>query len=257
MLSANQQDKLFRDIYSRKVTPRKLPENLYLDIAKDLQKGLFKGYSDTIKIEIKAALTQGPAFELLKALANNIFFFSAAKVFQQTTEMSALIVDPVTGIIRSFSEFKKLSEPVYQRYNEAWQRTEFDTTVVQAQTASQWGRIQDDKDALPMLRYHKNTKRHAKWDGITLPVDDPFWNAHLPPNGFNCACRVSQQEKGDFPKSSLKGVELNDDPLFSNNPAKIEQIFKERGDGKHPYFVVAKGDEAFKNRNFGLPLPKK
>ena len=31
---------------------------------------------------------------------------------------------------------------------------------------------------------------HAMLDGMIFPVDDPFWRANLPPNGFNCRCNV-------------------------------------------------------------------
>ncbi|PIQ25407.1 phage head protein [bacterium (Candidatus Blackallbacteria) CG13_big_fil_rev_8_21_14_2_50_49_14] len=33
-------------------------------------------------------------------------------------------------------------------------------------------------------------KQHQAWDGLVLPADDPFWNAHYPPNGWGCQCRV-------------------------------------------------------------------
>lgn len=32
---------------------------------------------------------------------------------------------------------------------------------------------------------------HVKWSGLTLRHDDPWWQAHYPPNGFGCRCRVT------------------------------------------------------------------
>jgi hypothetical protein len=32
---------------------------------------------------------------------------------------------------------------------------------------------------------------HLAWDGLTLRADDPWWDAHYPPNGWRCGCRVS------------------------------------------------------------------
>lgn len=31
---------------------------------------------------------------------------------------------------------------------------------------------------------------HVAWNGLTLPADDPWWNAHYPPNGWGCQCYV-------------------------------------------------------------------
>ncbi len=31
---------------------------------------------------------------------------------------------------------------------------------------------------------------HQSWDGLTLPVDHPFWTTHSAPNGWGCKCRI-------------------------------------------------------------------
>lgn len=250
MLSEKEKNKLLRDVYSGKVTARKLPENLYIDIALTLQKGLFKGYNDNIKVEIRAILTQGPEFELLQALTLNIYRFSAAKTFQWVKEMQTFIVDD-QGQKKSFSQFRKDVDPYYTIQNEQWTRTEFDTSFQQAQSASQWQEIQKDKETLPNLRYEtagdeRVRPEHAGWSGITRPVDDPFWDSHMPPNGFLCRCIVSQVG-GSARVSSLKGVKPNTDKQFTGNPAKTEVVFKEKGVGAHPYFVVGAIWQAFKN----------
>lgn len=42
---------------------------------------------------------------------------------------------------------------------------------------------------------------HLSWNGLVLKHDDPFWQAHFPPNGWGCRCRVTavraDQYKGD------------------------------------------------------------
>lgn len=33
-------------------------------------------------------------------------------------------------------------------------------------------------------------KQHLGWNGLILPPDHPFWEAHYPPNGWGCSCYV-------------------------------------------------------------------
>lgn len=32
--------------------------------------------------------------------------------------------------------------------------------------------------------------QHLAWDGLVLPADHEFWDAHYPPNEWGCSCRV-------------------------------------------------------------------
>ena len=78
-----------------------------------------------------------------------------------------------------------------------------------ARAAGQWERIQRTKDALPYLMYTLGSSRehrleHLAWDGLILPVDDPFWKTHYPPNGWGCKCRVRQISKYEMEKQDLK-----------------------------------------------------
>jgi len=40
-------------------------------------------------------------------------------------------------------------------------------------------------------------KQHLGWNGLVLSADDPFWNAHYPPNGWGCQCRVRGRNNPD------------------------------------------------------------
>ena len=66
-----------------------------------------------------------------------------------------------------------------------------------ARAAGQWERAQRTKRALPYLLYVQSVSveprpAHLSWVGTILPVDDPFWSTHFPPNGWNCKCSVRQ-----------------------------------------------------------------
>lgn len=79
----------------------------------------------------------------------------------------------------------------------------YDTNTRQAYAAGQWERIERNKASHPYIRYitqrdSKVRDEHAQWDNITLPVEHPFWDTHLPLNGFNCRCRVVAVSRRDY-----------------------------------------------------------
>ena len=73
----------------------------------------------------------------------------------------------------------------------------YDTNVRQAYHAGQWSRIEKRKKTMPYLIYRlgpstEHRLEHVQWAGVTLPVDDPFWQIAAPQNGYNCKCRLDQ-----------------------------------------------------------------
>lgn len=263
MLTAEEKEELFKGILSGKITERRLPKNLYFAIAADLQKALFTGFGNTIKTKIKAALEQGPAFELLEELNRNIYVFSAAKTFQQVKDMQKFIVG-ADGFIRSYSQFADDVAPIYEAYNLNWQKTEFDTAVRQAKSGARELQIRSEKDIFPLAKYSavmddRTTPEHAAWDGIVLPVDHPWWDAHTPPNRYNCRCMKIQLEAGAeeiTDADTLGGKPAHDSPLFAINVLKDAEVFKSSGPDSHPYFDVGVKYAIWKRKNFGLPLPE-
>ena len=95
----------------------------------------------------------------------------------------------------------------------------YDTNVRQAYHAGQWQRIEARKKSMPYLIYRlgpsiEHRAEHVKWAGITLPVDDPFWQIAAPQNGYNCKCRLDQvspttldriQKQGGVMERSIDG----------------------------------------------------
>jgi uncharacterized protein with gpF-like domain len=96
------------------------------------------------------------------------------------------VVDPVTGEVVN----AQLGSP--RRL-----KTIFDANMRSARAAGQWERIDRTKKLLPYLLYQlgpseHHRPEHAAWNGLILPVDDVFWDAHFPPNGWGCKCHVIQ-----------------------------------------------------------------
>ncbi len=76
-------------------------------------------------------------------------------------------------------------------------RTIFWSNMNAARSAGQWDRAQRTKAGLPYILYVRTTAadprpEHLGWVGTILPVDDPWWRTHWPPNGWGCKCSVSQ-----------------------------------------------------------------
>ena len=87
----------------------------------------------------------------------------------------------------------------------------FWSNVRSARAAGQWDRIQRAKRALPFLLYIRTTSsdprpEHLGWAGIILPVDDPWWETHFPPNGWMCKCAVRQISAAQAGRSLERGT---------------------------------------------------
>lgn len=256
--SDKQIEALLKAIFAGEVDEYDLPENLYFAIANYLKKGLYEGFGQTLA---EAKLESVDA-ELLAELRENIYMFSGAKTFQQVREMTDALT--FEDQVREWPEFKELAQGIFQQYNDTWLRTEYDTAIGQAQSAARWNEVEKNKKTLPLLKYSAiedaNTSEIcAPLDGVTLPVDDPFWNTFMPLNHFNCRCTVEQisEEDGDvtsdedlLDKTGAASEQMDD--VFKMNPGKDKVIFSD----DHPYFDVEPKDRGFAEENFGLPIPE-
>lgn len=84
----------------------------------------------------------------------------------------------------------------------------FRVMTSQAMAAGRWRQIQRLKARRPWLRYitagdHRVRDAHKSWHGVILHADDPWWNTHFPPNGFNCRCHVQQLSGRDLERYGL------------------------------------------------------
>jgi SPP1 gp7 family putative phage head morphogenesis protein len=98
----------------------------------------------------------------------------------------AEMVDPATG-----------EKKLVQLGSARRLRTIFRVNLQAAYQAGHWAQIQQTKAEAPYLMYDavddgRTREEHAAWDGTVLPADDPWWDSHMPPNGWNCRCGVIQ-----------------------------------------------------------------
>lgn len=111
------------------------------------------------------------------------------------------VVDPLTGE----TELVQLGSP--RRL-----RTIYNANLRSARAAGQWERIQRTKGAFPFLEYRtgpseNHRPHHLAKAGTILPVDSPFWDEWMPPNGWGCKCWVRQVTKAE---AARRGV--SDEP---------------------------------------------
>lgn len=136
-------------------------------------------------------------------------------------------------------------------------RTIYHTNLHTAYAAGQWERIQRNKKLFPYLKYIPSDageprEAHKPFYDMVLPVDDPFWQTHFPPNGWGCRCNVRaltrrQAEASGISKSpALKDVEhINTrtgevehypegvDPSFAHNPGDRLGALLQMAEEKH------------------------
>lgn len=71
----------------------------------------------------------------------------------------------------------------------------YQTNIQQAYNAGRWKQMDALKHLRPYIQYDHTSIEHPRlehqaWDGLVLPFDDPWWDYHMPQNGWGCKCRV-------------------------------------------------------------------
>lgn len=99
-------------------------------------------------------------------------------------------------------------------------KTIYDTNLRTAHTEGQWQRIQERKASFPYLQYDGGNSEHPRlehsaWDGMVLPVDDPFWLSHLPIKAWGCKCRVIPKTASQVQR---QGLEVGESPSIPTRP---------------------------------------
>lgn len=84
----------------------------------------------------------------------------------------------------------------------------FDTNLATAYSEGQWERIQRNQQLFPFLEYVRSASVHPRhthlaYAGLVLPVDDPFWQSHLPVKEWGCKCTVVQHSRRMLEREGL------------------------------------------------------
>ena len=134
------------------------------------------------------------------------------------------MVDPATG-----------EDRVVQLGSPARLRTIYRTNLRTAYMKGRWERIERTKAVFPLLRYvsvkdGRERDEHGAWHDTVLPVDDPWWDTHFPPCGWNCRCDAQALNERMLAK---RGLTVGDPQRFPErdyvNKRTGEVVKLERG----------------------------
>ena len=173
---------------------------LFEYFSNDLISAFRKGWESTIMADTTTiSLEYSIQDDALKtAMEMNLYRFSAAKTLAEIQELNQIFRES-----SSYSEFEKRAKLVCAKFNKQWQRTEYDTALLSAQSASNYQRLFNKRKLYPYWQYrtiHDGRVRpsHRLLDSVVLPAEDPLWDKIFPPNGWNCRCRVKPLLAGEY-----------------------------------------------------------
>ncbi|MBR3831737.1 MAG: minor capsid protein [Muribaculaceae bacterium] len=171
-----------------------------------------------------------------RRLQRSDYIFSGLKTFHELNEAFPSLLDE-NGDRKSFERFLNDVQKINKTYNQSYLRAEYNFASASAEMAARWEQFMEDGDRY-YLQYRtaadsKVRPEHAALHGVTLPIDDPFWEQFYPPNGWNCRCSVSQVRKSKFPATphneamALGEVATQRDTrqMFRFNPGKEQKTF--------------------------------
>ena len=109
------------------------------------------------------------------------------------------ITDPRTGEVRK------------TRFDERRLKLIYDVNLRQSHAAGRWARGM--RSRMPFIVYRtmgdeRVRKSHQAWDWIVLPRDHPWWDTHIPPNGWLCRCHFYFTDQAGIDKLLAAGKTL-------------------------------------------------
>ncbi len=226
-------------------------KNSYIDIAPEIITEYSKIFDEAVEKSLENIKEDTDLYrQFRRELTENVQRFAGYKTHRLIKETVRILKPKTTD-----QDFYDL----HRKINGQWTQTEYNYAIASGQMAGKWFKFERLKQT-HYLKYstaHDERVRpaHKKLDGITLPVDDPFWDKYYPPNGWGCRCNVvSVRKKDTTPTDSQKANQLGDKyaltvykddnltiidkkatakmKIFAFNPGKKRQVFPQ----KHPYF---------------------
>ena len=173
---------------------------------------------------------------LRRRLQRSDYIFSGLKTFHELNEAFPSLLDE-KGDKKPFERFLKDVRKIDTTYNRNYLRAEYNFASASAEMAARWEQFMEDGDRYN-LQYRTASDgnvrpEHAALHGVTLPIDDPFWEQFTPPNGWNCRCSVVQVRKSKYPVTphdeamalGEQATQRDTRQMFRFNPGKEQKTF--------------------------------
>jgi len=182
--------------------------------------------------------------DILKSAHDRAFVVAGAAKADLLTDLRTA-VDQAIADGKSIQWFRKEFKAIVQKHGwEGWTgsdtqagrdwrtRVIYKTNMAASYAAGRWQQL-NNPDLLksrPYWKYvHNDTVAHPRplhqsWSGLVLKHDDPWWQAHFPPNGWGCRCRVTAVRASEY-----EGAEAPDEGVY---------VKEDRNGGRH---VLPKG----------------
>jgi len=115
---------------------------------------------------------------------------------------------------------------------DAWRsKVIYSTNMATAYAAGREAQMHDPdmKDIWTHARYMcmmdgRERPEHAEWNNTVLPMDDPWWSTHTPPNGWNCRCWKEPVSGTELEIMKEKGVRTKEQrPTSPASTAGIDE----------------------------------
>lgn len=106
-------------------------------------------------------------------------------------------------------------------------RIVFDTNLFVAKSVAQYKKLTGpiNRRVYPYWQYHHDNSvndprpEHVALDGLVLDANDPFWQKHWPPNGYNCHCYVTGENRITL---AIKGKKVGKAPTIDTYSVTID-----------------------------------
>jgi SPP1 gp7 family putative phage head morphogenesis protein len=169
------------------------------------------------RLDILAAMQEGITGSVNGELSRRDWMRDTTKLLKRDGWWGErTVLDPVTG------------EAVTTKFDSARLKLIFDMNTRMAYSAGLWERIERNKASHPYVRYitrgdERVRASHRPWHNLVLPVDDPFWRSHWPPNGWRCRCSAMSMTAREYQRRKAAGTITTEAP-----PVKTREWLNKR-----------------------------
>jgi hypothetical protein len=232
---------VMNSIYHQEVGAGKMSTALYRETRRIFEKAAAEGMSKSNNPNVVRDT------DFMTKYGHSIEVFSAFRAHAFGKQMAQELKDK-EGNLRSYKDWNEATKSIQSHFNQNWLQTEYNTAVLRSEQAAAWQQFGEDKDVMPNLKWMPTSSATPREDhavfwqqGLTLPVDDSFWDSHYPADEWNCKCWLEQTDSAATKKSEMpgKGEMPSPAPGLTSNPGKQAEVFSP----DHPYFDIPNGEK--------------